>query len=430
LQAAIELSRKFPSPGDVVIVEANDRVGGRIKEAEGIVPWAVNTGPEFIHGAENSPLVDLIRRAGWRTKEYEWPDKYYYTKDNRMLPADTEDPDVLRVHELFANVRQVHLEPGEDMSALEWLQRSGENANVVALAESIYANDFGTSLHRLGLRELQIEQAAWKHGEEYLVLDRPLGAVPKLMAEGLQVHLSWPVGEITYHPDKKCMVLGARGGCIRCDAVVLAVPLSTLQSKSITLFPPLPPYQQHAVHAMAMGNAVKISLGFSSAFWPSDLFDVVCPGCFLPEIWMIRPDGIPKSSKAGLANHLVTGFIAGDQADQLTRMSEARIIDLAVSQLDSMFGTVSQPKPASTAFVKAAVHNWANEPYIHAAYSYPKVGAHGARAALAVPIGLRVFLAGEHTDPGCNPCLQSAMATGSRAAAQLINALEPLQSKI
>lgn len=63
------------------------------QQAEGIVPWAVNTGPEFIHGAENSPLVDLIRRAGWRTKEYEWPDKYYYTKDNRMLPADTEvDP--------------------------------------------------------------------------------------------------------------------------------------------------------------------------------------------------------------------------------------------------------------------------------------------------------------------------------------------------
>ena len=42
------------------------------------------------------------------------------------------------------------------MSALEWLQQSGENEKVIELAECIYANDFGTSLRSLGIREMKV----------------------------------------------------------------------------------------------------------------------------------------------------------------------------------------------------------------------------------------------------------------------------------
>jgi hypothetical protein len=43
-----------------------------------------------------------------------------------------------------------------DISALEWLRREGESERVIALAECIYANDFGTSLRHLGVREMQV----------------------------------------------------------------------------------------------------------------------------------------------------------------------------------------------------------------------------------------------------------------------------------
>jgi hypothetical protein len=49
-------------------VEASEHVGGRVREAKGLMPWAMNVGPEFIHGGQNSPLVDLIKSAGWQTK--------------------------------------------------------------------------------------------------------------------------------------------------------------------------------------------------------------------------------------------------------------------------------------------------------------------------------------------------------------------------
>eukprot|EP00959_Pyramimonas_sp_CCMP1952_P013495 284764-Pyramimonas_sp.AAC.1 len=42
------------------------------------------------------------------------------------------------------------------MSALEWLQQSGESEAVIELAQVIYANDFGTSLRNLGVQEMKV----------------------------------------------------------------------------------------------------------------------------------------------------------------------------------------------------------------------------------------------------------------------------------
>ena len=59
-----------------------------------------------------------------------------------------------------------------------------------------------------------------------------------------------------------------------------------------------------------------------------------------------------------------------------------------------------------------------------------QVGAAGSRDALVRPVSMRVFLAGEHTDVACNPCMQAAMASGSRAAAQVLAAVHPPPSRL
>eukprot|EP00976_Prorocentrum_cordatum_P030692 624682-Prorocentrum_minimum.AAC.4 len=95
---------------------------------EGVAPWALNVGPEFIHGEINSPVVDLVREAGFKTKEYEWPDKYFFGKDKRWEDGDTKDADVERVHELFENMKDVELPevgplyiPGPHPGLVGWL---------------------------------------------------------------------------------------------------------------------------------------------------------------------------------------------------------------------------------------------------------------------------------------------------------------------
>lgn len=47
---------------DVLVVEAADHVGGRIKQVEGVLPWPVELGPEFVHGAKSS--LKVLRCVG------------------------------------------------------------------------------------------------------------------------------------------------------------------------------------------------------------------------------------------------------------------------------------------------------------------------------------------------------------------------------
>ncbi len=43
---------------------------------------------------------------------------------------------------------------------------------------------------------------------------------------------------------------------------------------------------QDAIRRLRMGSAVKLLLAFCEPFWPAGLWDAVCPGAFLPEVWV------------------------------------------------------------------------------------------------------------------------------------------------
>lgn len=49
------------------------------------------------------------------------------------------------------------------------------------------------------------------------------------------------------------------------------------------------------------------------------------------------------------------------------------ILQRSLQQLDTMFGTAVSPTPATAAFVRGEVFNWAKEPFVRAAYTYPRV---------------------------------------------------------
>jgi hypothetical protein len=77
--------------------------------------------------------------------------------------------------------------------------------------------------------------------------------------------------------------------------------------------------------------------------------------------------------------------------------------------------------PATSKYIRGYIADWARMPHIGGAYSYPSLGAHvGDREALAAPVGKTLFFAGEATHSAVNPCLQAAMETGVRAAAELL----------
>lgn len=169
-------------------------------------------------------------------------------------------------------------------------------------------------------------------------------------------------------------------------------------------------------------------LGFSEPFWPKGMYDVVIPGGFVPEIWMLT---FPEQDKNAPAKCYMTCFLAGEKADDASKMDPKVLLQKCVEEMDEVFGTPADPKPASRRLKAHFVADWAKEKYVQGAYTYPTHGAEsGDREAVARPVAGKLFFAGEATHPGINPCVQGAMETAERAVAQIANSLTAIPSRM
>ncbi|CAL8464484.1 g4019 [Coccomyxa elongata] len=422
----LRLLSKYP---DLLLVEASSKVGGRVQQVEGIVPWPVQLGPEFVHGAKSS-LKGLLQEINCSLRELEWPDYWYFGADRKLVSGSAKDEELERLHELFASVGK-RPRPQPDISARDWLQQEGASERMLAVADACYANDFGCSLHQLGLSEMITENQRWDSGETYLILDRPLAAVVQHLHKAVEqsTQLGWPVSKIE-HSSAGAKLYGPSGNAVECRHVIVTVPILMLQQERLRFSPPLPADKRGAISRVKMSNAMKVILAFSRPFWPADFFDVVCTDCFMPEFWVTEyPATCSDPATAGLC--CITGFVAGAAAEEMSRLSQTTVVTRSLAQLDRIFGTAERRHPATAAFVRAHVEDWSRSRYIGGAYSYPSLGAWpGDRETLAAPVGDVLFFAGEATHPAVNPCMQAALETGERAAAQVLRASERTPSKL
>lgn len=59
------------------------------------------------------------------------------------------------MHAWFEGLQE---EAGPDMQCDDWLRAKGADADQLEVAAVCYANDFGCSLHQLGVREMQVRK--------------------------------------------------------------------------------------------------------------------------------------------------------------------------------------------------------------------------------------------------------------------------------
>ena len=121
---------------------------------------------------------------------------------------------------------------------------------------------------------------------------------------------------------------------------------------------------------------------------------------------------------------MLVGWVAGRRADRFTarhRDSGARLR----AALGGLARALGLDAAAVTAAVEdARVYDWGADPWARGAYSWIPVGGLDAPAALAAPVGGRLFFAGEATDTVGDPgTVHGAMTTGTRAAGEIIAAL-------
>lgn len=146
----------------------------------------------------------------------------------------------------------------------------------------------------------------------------------------------------------------------------------------------------------------------------------------------VAGDLITRSDREPGCFYICTGFTMGERADALAALPQPVVLARFLAQLDRMFGM-----DATGAFMEGFVHSWADEPFIHGAYSAVTSDAHtDAARAMAEPHVGAVFFAGEATAGAIEAekreqsvhfaspiVLHGAMATGSAAACDVARSL-------
>lgn len=408
----------------VLVLEAQQRVGGRILSHRVEGGAVIELGAEFVHGRPPE-LWDLIDEAGLDTVEREgtklregWGGALEVADD-----ASSEDSvsDPLEQLEDFA---------GEDIAFWDWLKASDvpelERAALLGYVEGFNAAD----ARRISVQSLGAQQKAedasegdraWHVVGGYAQLTDYLAK--RITALGGEVRLGCEVMGVRWHEDEVCVETAQ--GDLSATHCIVALPLGVIQrvNKQHGLW--MEPEPQAIAHAqrLAMGDAERFTMLFQEAWWAGSpllatrdlaaMSFLFTPQRMPPVWWTPHPD--PETL------HALTGWVGGPRAKALRGKSAEDLGAAACIVLAEVFGVAENTIRDS--LVATHRHDWAEDPHARGAYSYVPAGAMDASAAMTEPEAGVIFFAGEHTDvTGHWGTVHAALRSGLRAAEQVISA--------
>lgn len=417
----------------VTVVEARDRVGGRVSTvrapfgegqyAEAGGEW-VDTGHHAVRelveafglrlerASTGDDLEDVVHRDGKTQTEslYEesWGD------------ADASARD--RLEELLTPL-VAGVDPGDPVgsdlaaeldgrSAASLFDEVGAPPAVRFVLDAELVDDWGVDPTELSLLhwvqaealDWEVEDAdveAWRIQDGSDTLPRALGA-----ALGDALVLDTPVRRIDDRGD--VVVVAHDGGELRADRVVLAVPPATYGA--IAVEPPLPAPWPEALAALRPAAGAKTMLQYSFRFWreggwSGGALTDLASGSFYDA----------TESQAGAAG-ILTAYAVGPAGVAAAALPRAERINQALEDVDRI------AERASSVLDAAATVSWTGDPWAGGTWLTFRPGQMVPYwDLLRRPVG-RIHLAGEHTAVRTTT-MEGAVESGWRAADEVLATL-------
>ena len=392
----------------VRILEARERLGGRIFTLHHPkLPIPIELGAEFIHGKPDE-IWKIVRAENLVIGPLDgdnWcADNHVLKKCNDFWP---------RWNEVAGELRKRKGYP--DTSFTEFLQKLSFDEKTKQCALEFVEGFNAAPAERISLQHLRLSQKE---------SDRISGDIPYRLVAGydriveslsrfdqgtVDVRLNTVVDEIEWQPGR------VRANEHQADCAIITLPLGVLHAQTVLFHPDLPD-KRAAAQELVMGQVVKVVLCFKSAFWEErgvgNLSFLHARGEKFPTWWTTRPVAAP----------ILAGWSGGPPAEALSVKNDQAILDAALESLANALKI--HPSNLEARLQAAFVYNWQADPFSLGAYSFVPKGAITAPSRLAVPVADTLFFAGEATNTdGRSATVHGAIATGYRAAGELLNSL-------
>jgi monoamine oxidase len=393
---------------NVTVLEARNRIGGRVHTDYDLAPFPVELGAEFIHG-EHVSTFDLARRQGLDLLPAFEDERNYYAYLDDALIAPPEwflIPRINLIDDGFYTLAEVHENSSKsDINLAELLESRGIvlDEGLYRLIDNAIQAEYAATLVEqgaYGLLELEDDPGGDRRiAEGYTRLF-------EAFARGLDIRLSTVVESIAWS-SSGVRITTRDGQRLDADQCIITVPLKILQDQSIRFEPALPEQKRAAINGLGSGAMGKVILRFDEPFW-DERIELLYTDLPMQLGW--RP-GFGRDETP-----VFTAYFGAASADMLAQMGEDGAITSVLEDLQQVFRIGN----LGARVVDSRVAHWVNDPFSKMGYSYTPVGSAGLRAVLAAPTDGVLFWAGEATNVGRPALVHGAFDSGVRAAREVL----------
>ncbi|MBW4633999.1 MAG: FAD-dependent oxidoreductase [Iphinoe sp. HA4291-MV1] len=412
----------------VTVLEARDRVGGRVYTLDDIPGKPEAGGQSFSERYQRLLALAELLQVPTEPINSSEQGTLLYVRGQPVLPSDwaVSPANLLAATErntLPPQLLTSYLSPDNplpdktawaraeyfdlDIPLEQYLSTKGASPEALRLMNFNPASFFNSVEATSALWALRNNQRAKTPAKQFMRIKGGNSRLPEKMAAALKFPVqTHKVVKFIRSSHSRVEVQCADGSRFQADYAVVTLPFSVL--RQVKIVPPLPEVQAEAVSELPYTLVTEVHLAVRRPFWEEDGYP--------PQMWTDTQlqNVLPVRDADGIQG--LVCFVNGSSAQQLDAMSKAALAEFVKAELARI-----RPKSQGNVEVTRVV-SWGRDPFARGDYSHFAPGQiRRFRDKMAQP-WQRIHFAGEHTaiaSPGMESALESAERVTSEVLARI-----------
>lgn len=425
----------------VEIIEARNRVGGRIYTAQNVGGSSLyaDLGGEFIDTTHTS-LRSLAKELGLQTVDLYAADKGLigettYYQGRKIKESEIAQWNIPLVKKIKQDLAALGNQPVtyrtknpvavklDNMSIAEYLERSQIHPTLNQMLQDAYTVLYGREAGEQSCLNMLLfigtdgkNLNVSSDSDERYQIRSGNDQVPKLLGKSLAnfIQMGTELEAINMTPNGRYRVSLRSGNNYiekTYERVLLALPYTTLRAIAINL--DLPPVKQRAISELGYGTNSKFVTAYKERLWATRYKSTA----------FVSTDLDFSSTWEATRNHqgnagLITNFTGGQQGLAIGKDSVESQAQTLLNQLEKVFSGISKVRQG-----EAVRAYWTGEYYTQCSYACYLVGQWtGISGAEKQSVG-NLFFAGEHCSQKFQGYMEGGCRTGEVAAVNILRSL-------